>query len=378
MIVGLFPGLAGVGGVQLAGQQTAAAFKTIADRQHCSCVFLSLNDVPGEHTACVETIDFCFAGFARRRRSFVFQSLRFAREKPKIIFAAHPNLAPIVAMMKAIIPGARTIVGVHGIEVWQPLAPLRRLALRRADILIAPSSDTAKRLASVQTVRGAKIHTLPWPLDPNFAKLAANADTLSLPPGFPPGPVVLSVGRWAANERYKGADLLIQAIAQLGQDFPNLHLVCVGDGDDLPRLKEKAQDSGAKERIHFLTGISRAELAACYNGAEVFALPSTGEGFGLVFLEAMAFGKAVIGANAGGIPDVVENGREGLLVEPSIEAVAGALRRVVSDKQFRQELGARGRQRVSADFTFERFKDRLTRIVNELLAGEPDAKTLRP
>lgn len=378
MIIGLFPALAGIGGVQLAGQQTAAALKTIADEQGWLCVFLSLNDTQGEHAASVGGIHFRFTGFARRKGTFAFEALRLTRKKPRIILAAHPNLAPIAALMKAISPSAQTIVGTHGIEIWQPLQWMRRIALRRADILTAPSSDTAHRLASVQGVPEAQIRTVPWPLDPDFAQLAANPGKLSRPPGFPCGQVVLSVGRWAASERYKGADVLIQAIADLRRDFPDLQLVLVGGGDDLPRLQEKAQLSGSSERIHFLAGISRAELAACYEGAEVFALPSTGEGFGLVFLEAMAFGKPVIGGNAGGIPDLVENGRTGLLVEPTVEAVGTALRRLLSDKQLREELGACGRQRVNSDFAFCRFQSRLQAILNELLERKPQIKSSRP
>ncbi len=119
--------------------------------------------------------------------------------------------------------------------------------------------------------------------------------------------MVLTVGRWAATERYKGADELIEAIAQLQASMPELHLVVVGGGDDLPRLRKLASDRGIFDRVVFLEGLSREQIAACYAHCDVFALPSTGEGFGLVFLEAMAFGKPVVGADSGGIPDLVED-----------------------------------------------------------------------
>ncbi len=140
-----------------------------------------------------------------------------------------------------------------------------------------------------------------------------------------------------------------------------------GSGDDLSRLKQQARNSKAEERVHFLTDLSRKELAACYAAAEIFALPSTGEGFGLVFLEAMAFGKPVIGANVGGIPDVVENGREGLLIEPTTKAISAALRRLLSDSRLREELGARGKQRVNREFTFESFQRKLLAILSEIV-----------
>jgi phosphatidyl-myo-inositol dimannoside synthase len=366
VIIGLFPGLASVGGIQLAGRQTAAALAAIAQDRGWSCRFLSLNDARGEHQECVAQIHFRFTGFARRKGAFLFNALRFAREKPRVIFAAHPNLAPIAATMKALSENARMIVGAHGIEIWELLPAVRRKALCGADIAIAPSSDTAHRLASVQGVPEAKIRTLPWPLDTEFAGFAQCADQLPTPAKFPKGLLVLSVGRWAASERYKGADLLIHAVPMLAPDFPDLHLVLVGSGDDLPRLKHLARDSGKEGSIHFIAGLSRKELAACFAACDIFALPSTGEGFGLVFLEAMAFGKPVIGTKFGGIPDLVENDREGLLVEPTAEAISLALRRLLTNRSFREELGARGRERVNREFTFESFQRRLLAIVNEV------------
>jgi phosphatidyl-myo-inositol dimannoside synthase len=367
MIIGLFPGLASVGGVQIAGRQTAAGLSAIARDRGWPCVFLSLNDARGEHETRVAEMRFRFTGFARQKPKFLFKALSLAREEPKLIFASHPNLAPIPAIMKAISKDARTVVGTHGVEIWQPLPAIRRRMLRCADMITAPSSDTIRRLVTVQGVPEGKIRKLPWPLDPEFARLAEGSDQLQRPAGFPCGQVVLSVGRWVASERYKGADLLIQAIDEIARDFTGLHLVLVGSGDDLPRLRHLARESEAQGRIHFLTDLAREEVAACYAAADIFALPSTGEGFGLVFLEAMAFGKPVVGANAGGIPDVVEDGREGLLIEPSVLALSCALKKFLCDRAFCRELGEQAKERVSRDFTFEKFQQRLSDIVESIL-----------
>src|SRR5487761_1100119 len=215
MIVGLFPGLASVGGVQAAGCQTAAALTSIANERGCSCAFLSLNDENGEHASAVGNFPFQFRGFDRNKPRFIFAALRLARARPDVIFAAPPNLAPIAAAMKLLAPKAQLIIGAHGIEVWQRLP-----ALRRADLVLAPSSDTARKLTEIQGVRAEKIRRLPWPVDPNFLDLADSPDHLPLPARFPNGKIVLSVGRWAANERYKGADLLIESASELAREFP--------------------------------------------------------------------------------------------------------------------------------------------------------------
>lgn len=366
MILGLFTGLEDPGGVQLAGRQTAAALAAIAQDRGWPCAFLSLNDSRGEHEGCVGQKRFRFTGFARSKLWFLMAVLRLSRRKPKVIFATHPNFAPPLAAARTVSKDSRTVVGAHGIEVWQPLPGTRRKTMQNADLVVAPSSDTVRKLAAVQGIQAEKIRRLPWPLDPEFAQFSQSTGHLAPPSGFPRGQVVLSVGRWSASERYKGADLLIQAVATLRRDFSELHLVLVGQGGDLPRLRQQAHTSSAAEYVHFLTDLSRLELAACYAACDIFALPSTGEGFGLVFLEAMAFGKPVIGANVGGIPDVVENGREGLLVDPTVQAISSALKQLLTNQSLREELGARGRNRVNSEFAFDSFQRRLLAIVDEI------------
>src|SRR4029077_3721101 len=102
--------------------------------------------------------------------------------------------------------------------------------------------------------------------------------------------------------------------AQLRGTSPGLQLVAVGGGDDLPRLQKLSSELGIADRVHFLENLSREELAGFRARAAVFVLPSAGEGFGLVFLEAMAFGCPVVGAACGGITDLVVDGVNGFLV----------------------------------------------------------------
>lgn len=188
--------------------------------------------------------------------------------------------------------------------------------------------------------------------------------SLPLPPEFPKGRVILTVGRWAAAERYKGTDELIHAVARLSSNIPDSQLVAVGGGDDLPRLRQIAVDVGIADRVHFFENLSREEVAACYANADVFALPSTGEGFGLVFLEAMAFAKPVVGVSCGGTTDVVEDGINGLLV-PSRDAerLAQALERLLLDESLRAELGRRGGAIVRQKYQFDVFEAKLEEIL---------------
>ena len=106
--------------------------------------------------------------------------------------------------MKFANPRLKSIICTHGVEVWEPLTRLRRMALRRADVVLAPSRYTADQVAAVQGVATEKIRVLPWALDPQFETLAPNAAKAAVPANFPEGQVVLTVGRWRLDERTKG------------------------------------------------------------------------------------------------------------------------------------------------------------------------------
>jgi phosphatidyl-myo-inositol dimannoside synthase len=382
-IIGLFPDLLGVGGIQEAGRLTAAALGEIAHRHDWRADFLSLNDPPGRRLLRVDEREIELRGFGRAKMRFVLSGMADARAgKGPIggaVLALHPNLAPPARWIQRTAPSLKTIVICHGVEVWKRLPPLRRRALVAANLVLAPSSDTIRKLISVQGISQERIRKLPWPVSPSFLAMADDPAKFLAPPDFPRGRVVLTVGRWAASERYKGADLLIGAIAQLRATHPDLHLAAVGSGDDLPRLRALAASLGVSGAIHFFENLSVQEIAACYARADLFALPSTAEGFGLVFLEAMAFSKPVIGAAAGGTIDVIEDGVNGLLIPPhDPERLAQALNRLLGDEKLCAELGRGGAEIVRQKFRFSAFQAELERIVTDcIFAGENLASSKR-
>lgn len=374
-ILGLFPELLGPGGVQESARHTAAALARYAQDHGWRAQFLSLNDSRGEHSLRFDDTEFSFRGFRRAKTNFVLATLRaarpLARSSSRIVVAGHPNLAPLAAAIKMAAPNTKTVVISHGVEVWEPLQGMRRRALADADRVLAPSRYTMEKLGVAQRVAKHRIRHLPWPLSLDFLRTADDCAALPLPPGFPGGRIVLTVGRWAASERYKGVDELICAVPRLRAAFPDLHLIAVGGGDDLPRLWAMAADLGVADRVHFLEKLSREEIAGCYARADVFALPSTGEGFGLVFLEAMAFAKPLVGAACGGTTDVVEDGVNGLLVPPGdAERLAEALERLFRDDSLRAEMGRRGAEIVRRKYRFDVFQGEVERILDECRLGK--------
>lgn len=373
-ILGLFTELLGIGGVQEAGRMTAAALLEMGRASGRPVDILSLNDPRGEQCIRWGDSEIAFSGLGRAKARFVLSAIGKACRRPRegtpIILAAHPHLALPASWIQRVRPNFKVVVMSHGIEVWKPLASPRLRALQKASLLTAPSSYTARKMAGEQNIPESKIRRLPWPLSPDFIKLAEHPGKLPLPRGFPRGRIILTVGRWAARERYKGVDALIVAVARVRTTIPDVQLVAVGSGDDLSRLRSIAAEEQVADRVHFLEGLSKEELASRYAAADVFALPSIGEGFGLVFLEAMAFGKPVVGADAGGITDLIRDGSNGLLIPPNDpDGLAQGLSRLLQDEALRRKLGECGAAMVRREYQFDAFREALDQILGDVACG---------
>jgi phosphatidyl-myo-inositol dimannoside synthase len=367
VLLGLFSELDTPGGVQRAGRHVAAVMSEFAASHGMECRLLSLNDSAELHRMAVGTREFVFTGSARGKARFSVTAARAARRRAKLIVAGHPFLAPVAQGAKFFARRSKSIVWTHGLEVWEPLSILRRHALRSADLIIAPTNDTANQVASQQDKPREHIRVLPWALDPQFETLLAAKPAPALPANFPAGRVILTVGRWCADERYKGMDTVITALPRLLTEWPDLQLVAVGEGDDQGWLEQIADGRGVLRHVHFLSGLTYPEIAACYQACEIFALPSRGEGFGLVYLEAMACGKPVIGGAHGGAPEVIDDGKTGYLVQHGDAGqLATSLETLLADPELGRDMGARGRERVDREFRFNVFAKSLKKILRDL------------
>jgi phosphatidyl-myo-inositol dimannoside synthase len=366
VLIGLFPELNAPGGIQRAGRHLAFVMSEYAASHKMESCFLSLNDTQELHRMRVGEREFVFTGGNRGKLKFAASAMRAARRRPKLVLAAHPNLAPLVGYMRMLAPRMKSIVCAHGVEVWEPLPARRRNALCHATLVLSPSRATADYLVNVQGVAPDRIRVLPWALDPDFATKFTGASS-PLPGDFPRGRVILSVGRWLATERYKGMDTLILAMSRLLLRWPDLRLAIVGSGDDRGWLEHVARDSGVERHVHFLTDISYGELSACYEAAEIFALPSRGEGFGFVYLEAMAHGKPVIGGAHGGAPEIIRDSVTGYVVHHGdTEQLATSIDTLLSNPENARRLGEAGRRRVDNEYRFNIFSKAFKKILREL------------
>ncbi len=215
-------------------------------------------------------------------------------------------------------------------------ARLEALHARRADLVITVSRYCAQRLEELYGVRDAVV--VPELIDLEAWRRRFELNFAAPDPGkF----TVLSVCRFYPRKRL---DVLLRAVALLCGRIPHLEVRIVGDGPERPRLHQQARELGIERFINWVGDVSVDELATEYNRADVFCLPSVQEGFGIVFLEAMAAGKAIIAANAAAVPEVIRNG---VLFEPdNPEALANALILLDCDPDLRRLLGAAGSRDV--------------------------------
>jgi glycosyltransferase involved in cell wall biosynthesis len=272
--------------------------------------------------------------------------------RPDIVLLGHPNHSPLGwALARAL--GRPLVVTEYGVEVWEPLKRYRQWALRRSDLILSISRYTAERSAQANGVPMTKVRLLPNCLDPDLQANRPPAKTSEKPS-------ILTVARMSQREQYKGHDVVIRAMPALLQRFPHVRYDIVGDGDLRPALESLAGSEGVASAVRFHGMVSDDALRCFYGNASVFVMPSRGEGFGFVFLEAMAHGLPAIGGTADAAPEVIIDGKTGFLIDPtSVQAVVDTVSILLSDDELRQRMGAAGRLHVQSEFGFDRFRQRL-------------------
>lgn len=282
---------------------------------------------------------------------------RWAR--PRLVICGHVNLLPVACAISR-----RPLLITYGLEAWRPLPnPAYRALLKRCRAIVCISSVTRNRLGAWSQYTG-RMHLLPNAVHLEHYGIREKRPDLVARYGLAGSRVLLTVGRLAAQERYKGFDEVLEVLCDLPGDV--VYLIA-GGGTDAPRLRQRARDLGVAARVIFTGVFSEEEKCDLYNLADVYVMPSRAEGFGFVFLEAMASGLPVIASKYDGGRDALLDGRLGLLVDPSSPA---EIRAAI------MELLQSGQRRVPDAleyFSFTHFKRRLATIVDSTLSGQTPA-----
>ena len=302
------------------------------------------------------------AGISEKWRFGLELARRQFLDRPDWILFSHVGLARAERYVPARF-GCPYAVFLHGIECWSPLPEADREVLGRASLRVANSRYTATRaMLANPTIGPVEVCPLALP------------GSVPPPPCRPAGdtpPTVLVVGRISASERYKGHEQLIQAWPQVRSVVPGARLVIAGDGDDVPRLRALARGLG-QGAIEFTGFLTRSDLERRYSEASLFALPSRGEGFGLVYLEAMAAGLPCVGSIHDAASEVVADGETGILVDPDrVDDMGAAIARLLRQPARMRSMGDAGRARLLSTFSFEQFRGRIAFLLRNALENRP-------
>jgi len=293
-----------------------------------------------------------------------------------LVLCSHVATAPVGTILHRLL-GTPYVVLAHGIEVWGTLGPRRRTALQRAARVVAVSRFTARALVREHGVAEDRVSVIHPAVDPSLLRRALQEDGRAR---TETAVTLLTVARLSAQERYKGCDAVIAALPDVLATAGPVRYTIVGDGDDRPRLESLARGRGISEIVQFAGRVPPDSLVAWYRDCDVFVMPSVaerradgwaGEGFGIVYLEAAAFGRPVIAGAGGGAPEAVRDGTTGLVVDGrDVRAVAAAIARLARDAELRTRMGKAGRRWILERFTVDRFRGDVGAVVERIAGAE--------
>jgi glycosyltransferase involved in cell wall biosynthesis len=264
------------------------------------------------------------------RVAYLLSLLRRLHQNPDfdLIICGHMHLLPLARLARAI-TGAPQVLITHGYEAWSCPSGrpwIARLA-RKPGYLVSVSKHTLERFHTWAQCPETPGTVLPNTFTPGIFGPGPKPGYLLSRYGITGRPTLLTIGRMNASEGFKGFDEVINLMPQLKALVPGIVYMAVGDGTDRARLRQKADDLGLSRDVIFTGYIPEEEKADHYRAADAFVMPSRGEGFGIVFLEALACGIPVLGSRVDGGRDALMDGQLGLLVDPGDpeETLAGIL-----------------------------------------------------
>ena len=257
---------------------------------------------------------------AAGRLAYAARALRVAISQGTfdLIVCGHISMAPVATPLAKLL-GVPVWIHIHGIDAWMRPTAMQQRAVEGAAHVTAVSRYTRRRFLNWGNVPPSRVSVLPNTVAPRYVPGSKPANLIARY-GLDGKQVLLTVSRLAAAERYKGHDRIIAALPRVLAVNRDVVYLVVGDGDDRARLERLAIEHGVSSAVRFLGRVASEDLGDHYRLADLFVMPSTGEGFGIVFLEATASGVPVIAGNRDGSADALADGAVGRLVDPDDRA----------------------------------------------------------
>lgn len=344
----------GYGGIAQYNRDFLSAAADHAGRGPITVLTRTTNDDPGAIPARIDQKPPTLNKFGYAARAVALALW----QRPDVIFNAHLYHGPL-SMRLARLTGAKLVSQIHGTEIWDDVPRGCLAALEASDIVLTVSRDTCARTLSKARIAAERVVVVNNTVGARFtpgdrraarAKFALNLET-----------VILTVARLDCRDGYKGHDRIIPLMPRLTAKGVDALYLIAGEGPDRDRLQALVEQHGVENRVRFLGKIPASDLPDLYRAADLFALPSTGEGFGISFVEAMACGTPAIGLAVGGTPDALVDGALGTCVPP--ECFADALiDQLVLHSERPADLATRTRQHFDYPGFASQIRTQLQRV----------------
>ncbi|MGH1394939.1 MAG: glycosyltransferase family 4 protein [Trichormus sp.] len=283
------------------------------------------------------------------------------QKRPERVFCGHIKLAALIQTLCQPLGIPYTVL-TYGKEVWETLPKKERRALAAAKDIWTISRYSRDQACAANGIDPNMVRMLPCAIDGDKFTPGAKLPELVTKYGLTDAKVIMTVARLWSGDIYKGVDVTIRALPKILQAFPEVKYLVIGRGDDQPRLAQLAQDLGVSDRVVFAGFVPTADLMAHYRLADAYIMPSQ-EGFGIVYLEAMACGIPVLSGDNDGSADPLQDGKVGWRVpHRDPEAVAAACIEILQGKDQRCD-GQWLREQAIANFGQAALQQQLLSLV---------------
>ncbi len=354
------------GGIQSYVKDLFSAYLEVAPKNNFKAEVLILRDALGCNNPYQgEYLNFHYFKSSspwQERLKLAVSLLKFVLlHPPQHLYCGHIKLSPLIRLLCKPLAIPYTIL-TYGKEVWNTLRKSQRQALIQAETIWTISRYSGNCLCTTNSIEPDKVRILPCIVDGSKFTPGARPQDLVSKYQLQDCQVLMTVARLWSGDIYKGVDVTIRALPKILAVFPQVKYLIIGRGDDRPRLEKLAVELGVAERVVFAGFVPTEDLVAHYRVADAYIMPSQ-EGFGIVYLEAMACGKPVLSGDSDGSADPLQDGKLGWRVphrDPT--AVAQACIEIL-ERQDRRCQGDWLRQETLKRFSKEAFKQQLLSLM---------------
>lgn len=308
-----------------------------------------------------------YVGFDGNRKLFVIKSF-LKGLGADVVILSHINLLSIAYLIKRFSPKTKVYLIAHGIEIWRKLPEAKLRALKRLDKILAVSEFTKEKIIFEHNISDSKIEILNNCLDPFYyfpSDFTKPTELLKRYHLKKENTVIMCLSRLSSSEKYKGYDNVIKILPNLIEKNPELIFVLAGKADveEQQRLKKLIAEYKIKNHVKLIGFIDEAEISDHFLLADIFVMPSKKEGFGIVFIEAMASGLKVIAGNKDGSVDALANGKLGKLIDPDdLNEIEHTLSELLN-QHYTSEEKVTLQKNVLAAFNYQKYRNNIKKLI---------------